>query len=122
MRQKPNNSKFTQSKVAEQITRQLSIILLQKVKDPRLAMININEVRLSRDSSYAKIYFTIIGDTDKVSTEKLLNGMAGFLRTELAAKLSMRHIPVLRFCYDQIADTTKHLDDLFEQIKKDPEN
>lgn len=119
-----NAPKFTQSKMAEQISRNLSVILLQKVKDPRLGMININDVKLSKDNSHAKVYFSIIGTSDKSAskkseTEQLLNKMAGFLRTELASKLDVRHVPNLKFFHDELIEAAQHLESLFEQNKKD---
>jgi ribosome-binding factor A len=116
------NQKFSNNKVAEQICRLLSSILQLKAKDPRLGMININEVRVTHDLSYAKVYFTIIGDSERKETEALLNKMAGFLRSELATKLTTRTIPELRFYYDTVIEKSVALENLFEQIKsKDPE-
>lgn len=122
MKHKHNNQKFSHSKTAQQISRNLAIILQLKAKDPRLGMLNINEVRLTKDSSVAKVYFSMISSDNELqdykTTEKLLNQMSGFLRTELATKISMRSIPELRFYYDTAAEHGKQIDGLLEQIKK----
>lgn len=116
MKKKPQ--KFSNNKVAEQITRQLSSVLQLKAKDPRLGMININEVRVTSDLSHAKVYFTIIGDGNQKETESLLNKMSGFLRSELATKLTTRTIPELRFYYDTVVEKGIVLEGLLDQIKK----
>lgn len=118
MKKNKNNQKYTNNKVAEQITRLLASILQLKAKDPRLGMININEVRVTKDLSLAKVYFTIIGSDERKEAESLLNNMAGFLRSELSTKLTTRTIPELRFYYDTVLENSIKLENLFEQIKK----
>jgi len=86
-------------------------------------MINITEVRVSRDLSIAKIYVTVIdadsSDNSKAESVKLLNKMSGYLRTELASKIKIRNIPELRFYQDTIAESSNRIEELLDRIKKE---
>ena len=67
-----------------ELQRELALVLREEVKDPRLGMVTVQAVRVSRDLSHAKVYFPCMGG-DAKGTEKLLNRrLAGFLRHELA--------------------------------------
>ena len=49
---------------------------------------------------------------------KALKEASGFLRTELAKRVDIRHIPELQFVYDESIDYGKHIEDLIDQIHK----
>ncbi|MDH2434150.1 ribosome-binding factor A [Pokkaliibacter plantistimulans] len=92
-------------RVADQIQKDLAGIVQLEMKDPRLGIITISDVRVSKDLNYADVYFTLLsmeeGEEVYRQGEKILNQAAGFLRTELARGLkTMRVIPALRFHYD----------------------
>ena len=56
---------FDRSKrVASQIQKELSVLIRDRLGDPRLALLTISEVNVSRDFSYAKIYYRLMGDID----------------------------------------------------------
>lgn len=87
-------------RIAELIQQELSRLLRAEVKDPRIGMVTINEVKVSRDLAYADIYFTMLGEDDGDAAELGLQNAAGFLRSALAKMLSTRTTPRLRFHYD----------------------
>ena len=60
------------SRVADQIQRDLAVLIQQEIKDPRLTLVTINEAKVSRDLSYADIYFTLLPDTAAEEAEGLL--------------------------------------------------
>lgn len=97
------------------------MLIQQEVKDPRLGLVTINEVKVSRDLGFADVYFTSFSsdtfrandslDEDEVedaeteernslSPAEVLENAAGFLRSRLAKSLSTRTTPKLRFHYD----------------------
>lgn len=90
-------------RVGAELRRELSEILRSETKDPRLKEITVQEVRVSRDLSHAKIYFTCFPFGDSAAEqESLLNGrLAAFLRQALANRARLRTIPQLRFVYDE---------------------
>ena len=114
-------------RVADHIQKELAVLIQQEVKDPRLGLVTINEVKVSRDLGFADVYFTSFSsdtfrandsldededeDEDEVedaereernslSPAEVLENAAGFLRSRLAKSLSTRTTPKLRFHYD----------------------
>ena len=88
-------------RVADLIQKELAILLQREIKDPRVGMITINEVTVSRDLAYGDVYFTVLPDDHHEESEEILNHAAGFLRSQLAKVLSTRTTPRLRFHYDK---------------------
>lgn len=87
-------------RVAEQLRRDLAMLIREKVKDPRVGMVTILDVTVSKDLSHAKVWFDVLeADQGKVA-EETLNNAAGFLRRELGRELKLRVTPGLRFFYD----------------------
>lgn len=85
------------TRVADQIHRNLAVLIQRELKDPRLGLITINEVKVSRDLAWADVYFTALGEEDPT---EVLQHAAGYLRGELARGLGTRVTPRLRFHYD----------------------
>ncbi|MBK1647907.1 30S ribosome-binding factor RbfA [Rhabdochromatium marinum] len=113
-----NGRDFQRSeRVGAELLRGLTVILRDEVKDPRLGSVTLQEVRVSRDLSYAKVYFTCFPlDEDSVAREALLNGpLAGFLRHALARTERLRTIPQLRFVHDESIHHGEHLTALIDE-------
>jgi ribosome-binding factor A len=90
------------------IQRELAQIIQQEMRDPRLGLVTLNEVRVSRDIAYADVYYTRFGT--EPGEDDILNKAAGFLRSELARRLRTRTTPRLRFHYDESLDAGEHMD------------
>ena len=100
----------------------LATIIQQEIKDPRVGMVTINEVKVTKDLGYADIYFTCMSIHDDAESSKVsvdvLNGASGFLRTLLAASMSLRVIPHLRFHYDVILGEASKMSQLINKAVK----
>ena len=113
------------SRLGEQLRRELAQMIQFNLKDPRLGMVTLNQVKVSKDLSYADVYYTVMGakgesDADiRQQTSKILNDAAGFLRTELARFLKTRTTPQLRFHYDETLERGMYLDSLIRQANKE---
>lgn len=92
------------NRLADLIHRQLAVLIQRELKDPRLGLITLNEVRVSRDLAWADVYFTALGgaetDNANAASTEVLQHAAGFLRSELAQIMDTRVTPRLRFHYD----------------------
>jgi ribosome-binding factor A len=91
-------------RIADAIKRQLALLIQHEINDPRLVMVNINDVTVTRDLAIAKIYVTFVGhDDDQQCADgaEALNKASGFLRSLLAKQLSLRTTPKLQFFYDK---------------------
>lgn len=103
-------------RVGEQLKRELAGIIHDELKDPRLGMVTVSALRLSRDLSYAKVYVTVLGEqSKKKESVEVLNHAAGFLRKSLGQCLKLRVVPELHFVYDESVEKGIHLTNLIEQ-------
>jgi len=88
-------------RVADQIQQELSVVLRNELKDPRLSkMLTISSVDVSRDLSVAKVYYTLMDNSDRADTQAALTSGVGFLRRRLGQLMKLRAIPQLHFHYD----------------------
>jgi len=111
-------------RVGEQIQRELAELIRTELKDPRLGMVSISAVQVSRDLGHAKVYASVLGSEEQ-STEsvKVLNHAAGFLRHKLGKLLHMRVIPELHFFLDRSLEEGARLGALInEAIASDRKN
>ena len=117
---------FSRSRrVGEQIQRELAELVQRELKDPRLGMITISAVEVSRDMSVAKVYFTVLGDEshDEKSSLQALEHAGGFLRRELGHRMRLRSVPELRFHYDHSIEKGSRLSALInEAVASDKEH
>lgn len=102
-------------RVAEQIQRELADLVRTGVKDPRLGMVSISGVKVSRDLGYATVYISSLDDKEKskISVE-ILNHAAGFLRHELGHRMVIRSVPQLRFVLDESVERGMRLSSLID--------
>ncbi|RAU16595.1 30S ribosome-binding factor RbfA [Nitrincola tibetensis] len=108
-------------RVSDQIQRDLAMLIQREIKDPRLGMVTISYVKVSKDLGYSDVYVTVmpLGDqTQEVALEQslaVLNHAAGFLRKELSKGIKLRVMPQLRFHFDASVDRGRRLHSLIEQ-------
>lgn len=91
-------------RIADQIQRDLAVLLQRELKDPRLGLPTISGVKVSKDLSYADIYITFmaIEDPTKVKAAlKVLDNASGLLRSLLSKSIKLRVMPRLRFHFDE---------------------
>jgi ribosome-binding factor A len=90
-------------RVSQQIQKEVAMIIQREVKDPRLGMVTVNAVEVTRDLAYAKVFvtfFTLEGQSAEESVA-ILNDAASYVRTLLAKRIKARIMPELRFVFDQ---------------------
>jgi len=90
-------------RVGQEIQKEIAVILMREVKDPRLSMTTVSAVEITRDLAYAKVFVTFFTNeqSEIESSVEVLNDAAGFIRSLLAKKLRARIMPHLRFVYDK---------------------
>ena len=107
-------------RVAEQIRRELVVLIRDSVHDPRVKDFSISEVVVSKDLSTAKVYFTPYGqNTQHDELQDGLNSCSAFLRKELGKQMRLRVIPLLSFHYDDTLERTARLDDILSKENLD---
>jgi len=114
-------------RLEDQIHFLLSNLIQRELRDPELGFLTVTAVRLTPDRSLARVYFTVLppngGDQEAQDalTRKALGRAAGFLRSQLAARLKMRRVPELRFFPDGTLEEGNHLETLLAEIQKERE-
>lgn len=107
-------------RLREQMKAEISDILRREMKDPRLGFVSVTDVEVSQDLRHAKVYISILGDeTAKKDTIDALQGAAGFVRTEMARRIHLRHTPEIIFRLDESIERGARIFELLEQVKGD---
>lgn len=107
-------------RVGQQIQRALSELIRRELRDPRLGMITLTDVRMSSDLSYATIYYSVLG-ADPHLAQQILTQAADMLRGPLGRALGIRHSPELRFVKDELIESGARLSGLINKAVKDDE-
>ncbi|MGC9399986.1 MAG: ribosome-binding factor A [Anaerolineae bacterium] len=125
-------------RVNELLRRKLTLLLLEESKDPRLAGVTITDVEVSRDTSRAEVYYSIIppvteeeGTSDfdpspeqdwkeeKAAVQEALEGAKNWLRAQLAPTLRLRHVPELVFIYDDSLEHGARIEALLRKLEEE---
>lgn len=103
-------------RVADQIQRELALLIQNEIMDPRVGMVTLTGVEVTRDYAYAKVFFTTLRGIENIRiAEEGLKHAAGFLRNQLAGKIRLRVIPQLQFIYDESVERGMKLSRLIDE-------
>jgi ribosome-binding factor A len=110
-------------RVGGQIQRELAQIIQQELRDPRLGLVTISAVEMSKDMSHAKVYITLMNpDQDVDGTLKVLKKASGFLRRALGKRIVLRVLPELHFVYDRSLERGLRVDALLDSVAAERED
>jgi ribosome-binding factor A len=105
-------------RVADYLQRELGALIQHEVRDPRVGMVSITGVEVSRDLGHARVYYTRMGSDsseDASESTEALNKAAGFLRSQLSRSSTMRSVPQLRFYFDSSVGRGRDLENLIRR-------
>ncbi len=106
-------------RVAEAIRNELTMLLLQRVADPRLAGAGVSRVEVSPDLKVARIYVTAASEQDSARTMEGMKKAKGFFRSHLARVLNLRHTPELLLYYDTLAEEAQRVERLLSALEQE---
>ena len=104
-------------RMAEQVRRELSEMVRNELKDPRVHWVSFTAVKLSKDLGHAVVYFSVMKDEEADQTSEALNNAAGFLRRELSRKIRARVTPSLKFVHDTSLERGSSMDALIARAR-----
>ncbi len=108
---------WRQDQLGEFIAHELSDLIRTRMKDPRIGFASITDVDLSADLRHAKVFISVMGsEQEQHATIATLNHASGFLRHELAQRLSVRYTPEITFRLDESIARGAHVLDLINQV------
>ncbi|MAM86143.1 30S ribosome-binding factor RbfA [Allohahella sp. A8] len=112
-----------QQRIAEQMQKELARIIQRDVKDPRLGMITVNSVKVSKDYGYADVYVTQLNQSDLEDHAGIqqallvLKDASSFLKSELGKAMKLRVLPQLRFHHDTALYNSLHISALISKAR-----
>ena len=111
-------------RVAEQIKKDVSQIIREQLKDPRIGMLtSVTDVELSKDLKYASIYVSIYGDEkEKEDTYAALLRATGYVRTEIGRRIRLRYTPEINFHLDSSMEYGAHIERVLKTLKEEEKN
>ncbi|RFA38133.1 30S ribosome-binding factor RbfA [Alkalilimnicola ehrlichii] len=103
--------------MGDQIQRELAELIRDEVRDPRVGMVTVSGVDVTRDLAHAKVYVTPLGGNREEGVElaEALNHASSFLRKLLGQRLRLRTVPALKFVYDESFERGARLSALIDQ-------
>ncbi len=103
-------------RVADQIQQELSGLIRHSLKDPRLSpMLTITSVDVTRDLSFARVYYSVMNADERDDTQRALERSIGYLRRQLGSALSLRVVPQLQFHYDSSIEEGARMSALIDE-------
>lgn len=105
-------------RINSELEKTLSNIILTETNDDFLKTITITSCDVSKDLSYAKVYFTTMSDMDQKQAEKEMNEASDFFRKFVAKKMDLRQTPKLHFVYDESIAYGNKIEHIIESIHK----
>ena len=112
-------------RVAQEMQKEIAIILQREIKDPRLGMMTtVSGVEMSRDLAYAKVFVTFLNDSDPNAVRvglKALHEASGFIRMLIGKAMRLRVVPELTFAYDNSLVEGMRMSNLVTSVVKNDE-
>jgi len=107
-------------RVQEALRQEISRIVQNEIKDPRLGFITITKVELTKDLRLARVYFSVLGeDKDKRLALKGLNSAKGYIKGLIADRVKLRLTPEIAFNIDVSEEHTRKIYYILDKIKKE---
>lgn len=105
-------------RLQEQLKVEISDILRKQVKDPRIGFVSITGVEMSKDFGHVKVFVSVMGD-DMAKAQSMagLDKAGGFIRTEVGARIRLRHTPEILFRLDDSIEHGAHILELLSKLK-----
>ncbi len=111
-----------QERVEEAIKKEVSLILHDEIKDPRVGFVTITRVELTKDLRNAKIFYSVLGkEEDHKKTKLALDSALGFIRSLVAQRINMRFATELMFQEDRSTEYSVRIEEVLNKIKEQHE-
>ena len=106
-------------KVAEAIREEASLILHDKLKDPRLGFVTITAVEVADDLRNAKIFYSVLGnEEDYAKTQEALDSALGYIRKLISERINLKFAPEIIFRKDQSIEYSVRIQEVLEEVQK----
>ncbi len=104
-------------RINEQLRQEISLLVRDEVRDPRVGMVTVTAVETSPELDHAKVYITVLGDeTEKAEALAGLGSAAPFVRGQLGRRLHIRRVPELHFVFDRVVQEATRIESLLREV------
>lgn len=107
-------------KIARELQRELSQIILHELNDPRIGFVSITKVKPASDGKSAQVFVSVLGD--ETASKKTLDGLnhaRGYIQKIIADRMGLRFTPVLSFCHDKSIEEQLRISELVDENIKE---
>lgn len=109
-----------QIQVADEIKQIVSVLIQRELKDPRIGFVTITSVEVTADLKYARIFVSVMGTPEEQkATMDALNSSRGFVRREIASRMTIRYMPEIQFRWDKGAEYSDRINRLLNELKEE---
>ena len=111
-------------RVAQELKKEVAVILQREVKDPRIGMVTVSDVEVSRDLAYGKIFVTFLFDNDQEAINQGMKGLekaSPYIRSLVGKAMRLRIVPELRFIYDESLVEGMRMSNLVSNVIREDE-
>jgi ribosome-binding factor A len=106
-------------RVGDHILKEIALLLLNRVRDPRVQGVTVTGVRLSDDLKMAKVFYSVMGDESRINGAQAgLESAKGFIKKEIGLRSALRYVPEIIFVHDPSLESGSHMDIVLEEIRK----
>jgi ribosome-binding factor A len=106
-------------RLAGQIQEIISEIIQRRIKDPRLGFVTLTLVKLTADLRHASVHVSVLGgEEEQVRSLACLESATSFIRSELGKRLRVRHIPDLKFFFDDSAVKGARIEEILKHLRE----
>jgi len=104
-------------RVEAALKNEISRIIHNDLKDPRIGFLTVTKVDLTSDLRSAKIYFSILGDEkNKKNTQIGLKQATGYIRKLVAERIKLRYVPEIMFHLDKSGEYVQRIEEIIDKI------
>lgn len=104
---------FRPERVAEAVHEAVARVLNSEVSDPRLRPVTVTRCEITHDLSYAKIYYTVLGDEEiRENAARAFERATPFLRARVGQEVALRTVPELSFRYDKGTENVQRIEEI----------
>ena len=106
-------------RIAQALKKEVSSIIHDKLKDPRIGFVTVSRVELTQDFQYAKIFFSVLGtDKEQLDSKEALESAVGFIKRQIGRRIKLRLVPEIRFIQDKSGEYSIHIQQELDKIKE----
>ncbi len=109
-------------RIVEALRKELSLIIHDEIKDPRLGFVTITNVELAPDKRFAKVFYSVLGkEEDHKKTKEALDSSLGYVRKLIGERIKLRFVPELLFSEDRSQEYSVRIEEILNEIKEQDE-